>query len=93
MVQNRNLNDREISNALLVFHKLGAEGLTHLVLESGNRSIRQDATQVLQKTFDHQKSIWDYMNQKGFYPVEMAQQQDVSRAQQHIQSMQGAGGR
>jgi len=93
MVQSRNFSDREISNALLTYHKLGAEGLTHLVLESSNRTIRQDAVQSLQKTFDHQKSIWDYMNQKGFYQVEMAQQQDVNRAQQHIQNMQGAGGR
>jgi spore coat protein F len=83
----KNLTDREITNVLLDEHKLGASALTTLILESSNQYLRNDATNLLTKTFQHQKQIFDLMNQKGWYQVQNANQQDISRAQQEVNSI------
>lgn len=85
MAQNQTISDKELSTALLNYHKLGASSLTNLVLESMDNSVRSDAQQLLLKTLQHQKMIWDYMNSKGYYQVEMAPQQDIANAQQQLQ--------
>lgn len=82
---NQYFSDKQMSSALLNAHKLSAESLTHLILESVDQSIRQDAMQILNKTFEHQKMIWDYMNSKGFYKVDPAPAQDITRARQQLQ--------
>ncbi len=81
----QNFNDKEIATILLNTHKLSASALTNLVLESSDQNVRQDTMQILNTTFQHQKMIWDYMNTKGFYQVEMAPQQDIIKAQQQLQ--------
>lgn len=87
--QNQSISDKELATALLNSHKLGAGALTNLILESIDQSVRQDATQILNSTFQHQKMIWDYMNSNGFYKVDMAPNQDITKAQQQIQQQQG----
>lgn len=89
MVQNQKLSDKEVSFAMLNTHKLQASSLTNLVLESSSDAVRRDAVQILQRTFQHQKMIWDYMNQKGFYQVEAAPQQDITKVQQQMQQSMG----
>jgi spore coat protein CotF len=84
----KNVTDKEILNILLDEHKLGASSLTNLILESSNQTIRNDATNILTRTFQHQKQIFDLMNQKGWYKVQNASQQDISRAQQEIGNIQ-----
>lgn len=86
----KNLTDKEITNVLLNEHKLCASSLTNLVLESSNQYLRNDATSILTKTFQHQKQIFDIMSQKGWYQVQNASQQDISRAQQEISSVQSS---
>ena len=66
-------------------HKLGANALNNLILESVDPNLRQDATQILYRTYQHQKMIWDYMSSKGYYQVEAAPQQDIAKAQQQLQ--------
>jgi spore coat protein CotF len=78
----RNLTDKEITNVLLDEHKLAASSLTNLVLESSNQLLRNDITNMLTKVFQHQKQIFDLMTEKGWYQVQNASQQDISRAQQ-----------
>lgn len=85
MAQIQGLGDKELASALLNNHKLSASSLNNLVLESVDPSVRQDATQILYRTYQHQKMIWDYMNTKGYYQVEAAPQQDIARARQQIQ--------
>jgi spore coat protein F len=85
MAQNQGLGDRELASALLNNHKLSANSLNNLVLESVDQRLRQEATQILYRTYQHQKMIWDYMSNKGYYQVEAAPQQDIVRAQQQLQ--------
>ena len=83
----KNFGDKEILNTLLNEHKHAAASLTNTVLESTNQFLRNDVTNILTKTFQHQKQIYDLMAQKGWYQVENASQQQISKAQQHTQSM------
>jgi spore coat protein F len=84
----KSLTDKEIINVLLDEHKLSASALTTLVLESSNQYLRNDATNILTKTFQHQKQIFDLMSQKGWYQTQNASQQDITKAQQEMNSIQ-----
>lgn len=86
----KNITDKEIMNVLLDEHKLGASALTNLILESSNQNLRNDVTGILTKTFQHQKQIFDLMTQKGWYKIQNASQQDVTKAQQDISSVQSS---
>jgi spore coat protein F len=84
----RNLSDKEIVNVLLDEHKLCASSITNLVLESTNQNLRNDAASILNRTFQHQKQIFDFMTQKGWYQTQAANQQDVAKAQQDATKVQ-----
>jgi spore coat protein F len=86
----KNITDREIMNVLLDEHKLGASSLTNLILESNNQALRNDVTGILTKTFQHQKQIFDLMNQKGWYQIQNASQQDITKAQQDMNTVQSS---
>lgn len=86
----KNIGDKEILNVLLDEHKLAASSLTNLVLESTNQFLRNDVTNILTKTFQHQKQIFDLMSQKGYYKVQNASSQDISKAQQEMGSIQSS---
>jgi len=84
----KNVGDKEIVNVLLNMHKLSATSLTNLILESKNQNLRNDATTVLDRTFKHQKQIFDLMSQKGWYQVQNADYQEISQAQQEVSKIQ-----
>ena len=83
----RTLNEKEVMTVLLNEHKLSASSLTNLVIESSNQNLRNDATNILTGTLEHQKQIFDIMAQKGWYQVQNASTQDIGRAQQELNSM------
>jgi spore coat protein CotF len=80
----RSISDQEVMSILLSEHKLAASSLTNLVLESSNQFLRNDATVILTSTFNHQKQIFDFMNQKGWYQTQIASQQEISKVQQEV---------
>ncbi|MGE5577627.1 MAG: spore coat protein [Syntrophothermus sp.] len=75
------LSDKDLAERMLNNHKLAASHLTQLILEAANESLRHDYINILQKTFDHQKQLWDLMNKRGWYQVQAASQQEIARAQ------------
>ena len=83
-----NLTDKEIMASVLNEHKLAASLLTTLILESVCPTLRSDAESILTKTFDGQKQVFDIMTQKGWYPVQNANQQEISMAQQKIKNIE-----
>lgn len=83
-----NLSDKEIMSSILNEHKLSASSLTNLVLESSCSMLRSDAQSILTKTFNGQKQVFDMMSQKGWYPVQNANQQEISMAQQKVKNIQ-----
>ncbi len=83
-----NLTDKEIMSSILNEHKLSASSLTNLVLESACPMLRSDVQSILTKTFNGQKQVFDMMSQKGWYPVQNANPQDISMAQQKVRNIQ-----
>lgn len=83
-----NLADKEIMSSILNEHKLAASSLTTLILESTCPMLRSDAESILTKTFDGQKQVFDMMTQKGWYPVQNANQQEISMAQQKVKNIE-----
>ena len=83
-----NLTDKEIMSSILNEHKLSASSLTNLVLESSCPTLRNDVQSILTKTFNGQKQVFDMMSQKGWYPVQNANQQEISMAQQKVKNIQ-----
>jgi spore coat protein F len=84
----KNFSDKEITTVLLNEHKLCASSLTNLVLESSSQSLRNDAAGLLNRTFQHQKNIFDLMTQKGWYTTQAASQQDINSAKQEVSKIQ-----
>lgn len=82
----KSFTDKEITNVLLNEHKHAATSITNLVLESGNPQLRNDATQVLQNTFRHQKQIFDLMSQKGWYTTDTVSRQEIDKTRQELSS-------
>lgn len=80
--------DMEWMGMLLYEHKLAASMLTTGVMESANPQVRQHFTSLLNQTLDHQKQIFDVMNQKGWYKVAPAPQEELTRIQQSFSTMQ-----
>ncbi len=83
-----NLTDKEIIASVLNEYKLAASSLTTLILESACPMLRSDAESILTKTFGGQKQVFDMMTQKGWYPVQNANQQEISMAQQKIKNIE-----
>lgn len=86
----KSFSDKEIATVLLDGHKLCASSLTNLVLESSNQTLRNDAAGILNKTFQHQKNIFDLMTQKGWYATQPASQEDISCAQKEVGKIQAS---
>jgi spore coat protein CotF len=84
----KSLGDKEITQVLLDEHKLCASSLTNLILESSNQNLRNDASGLLNRTFQHQKNIFDLMTQKGWYTTQSANQQDINNAKQEVSKIQ-----
>lgn len=83
-----NLTDKEIMASILNEHKLSASSLTNLVLESSSPMLRSDVENILSKTFNCQKQVFDMMSQKGWYPVQNANPQEISMAQQKVRNIE-----
>ncbi len=83
-----NLNDKDIANIMLNQHKHEAASLTNFILECSNEQMRKDAQNALMQVFSHQKQIFDLMNQRGWYKIQPADPQQLSRAQQEISGIQ-----
>ncbi len=82
--------DKEIMYTLLNEHKLCASSLTNLILESSNTNLRNDASGILNRTFQHQKNIFDIMSSKGWYTTTQASQQDITTAKQEVGKIQSS---
>lgn len=84
------LTDKEIMQTLLNEHKLCASSLTNLILESSDQSLRNDCSGILDRTFRHQKNIFDLMMSKGWYTTQQASQQELTAAKQEVSKIQSS---
>ncbi|AIS53091.1 coat F domain-containing protein [Thermoanaerobacter kivui] len=80
MYGNTQITDKDIMMNVLGNYKLAIEMLSHAAVESANESIRREYINILNSAFEDQKSVWNSVNQRGWYPVKPAQPQDIQEA-------------
>lgn len=73
--------DQDILQLALNECKHLAESINSYILEAANEQLRRDYMTVLGDVFNQQKQIFDVMQQKGFYNVENASTQQITKAQ------------
>ncbi len=88
MAQQQQTQDMELVGTLIYQLKMEASAICTAILESANQNVRSQLTQVLQQSLQNQKTVFDLMNQKGWYKVEPAPQEQYSRIQQSFATMQ-----
>lgn len=77
-------NDQDILQLALNESKHTAEAINTYILEAANEQLRKDYMNVLGDVYNQQKQIFDVMQQKGFYTVENATAQQVTKAQNKL---------
>ena len=77
----QNMTDRDFIEVALNQHKLLAGLLTTSILESTSEQLRHELRTELDDCMRHQKEIFDFMSQKGWYQIKAAAASDVASAQ------------
>jgi Spore coat protein len=80
--------DMELIGTLIYQLKMEASALCTATLESSNETVRNELTSILNKSMINQKTVFDLMNQKGWYKVEPAPQEQYQRIKQSFTTMQ-----
>jgi spore coat protein CotF len=73
--------DQDILQLVLNESKHTAEAINSYILEATNEQLRKDYMSVLGDVYSQQKQIFDVMQQKGFYNVDNATAQQITKAQ------------
>lgn len=80
--------DMELIGTLIYQLKMESSSLCTSILESANDSVRSQLTPILNQSLQNQKEVFDLMQQKGWYKVEPAPNEQYQRIQQSFTSMQ-----
>jgi spore coat protein CotF len=79
--------EKEWAGTLLYLQKHEAEMICSAALESSDANVRAHCIGLLQKCLDNQHNLYNIMNQKGWYKVEAAPSEMLTKARQSL-SMQ-----
>ena len=85
--QQQPLTDQELAFDLLYQEKALLANIASEVLEASQPGMRQVLNDCYMQIGQDQLSIWNVMEQQGWYPVKPAQPQDVQTAKQKYQQM------
>lgn len=80
--------EKEWAGTLLYLQKHEAEMLCSAALEAADANIKNHCSGLLQKCLENQHNLFDIMSQKGWYKVETAPQELLTKAQQNMTTMQ-----
>lgn len=69
--------DREIALAYLLNQKAAAKNYAAAVLECANPHLRTFLENAFLNSSRHSYEVWQYMTERGYYPLSPAQQQDI----------------
>ena len=79
--QGNQFTDRDILQLALNESKHSADAINIYILEAVSEQLRKDYMTVLGDVYMQQKQIFDVMQQKGYYNVEPATAQQLTKAQ------------
>ena len=83
------LNDQELAFDLLYQEKALLSNIASEVLEASQPGMRQVLNDCYMQIGQDQLSIFNAMEQQGWYPVKPAEAQDIQTAKQKYQQMRG----
>ncbi|MGI6092135.1 MAG: spore coat protein [Veillonellaceae bacterium] len=86
--QKQQTQDMELIGTLIYQLKMESSSICTAILESANDNVRMQLTQILNKSLQNQKSVFDLMSQKGWYKTEAAPAEQYQRIQQSFVTMQ-----
>jgi spore coat protein CotF len=84
---NMGMSDRDIASDMLVSHKYVTELYNRGTTESASSSLRSTFQQIYNEMQDLNRSIWSYMNQRGWYNPMQADSQMVSNLRNSTQNL------
>ena len=76
------MQDQAIMENLLLTTKGACDLYMHGTIESATANVHQAFDAALGETLDIQDSIYQTMQQKGWYPAEQAQAQEIQKVRQ-----------
>ncbi|MGI6119864.1 MAG: spore coat protein [Desulfosporosinus sp.] len=88
MPQQQMEQDKELIGTLLYQLKMECSTLLQTIIESANDNVRSQLTPILTKALQNHKTVFDFMQQKGWYKVEAAPQEQFDRTKMSFQAMQ-----
>jgi len=81
-------DDKTICSDCLASEKFLASSYNQAVTECSNDQLKRDFMAVYQDEQNCLKSVWDVMNNRGWYNLSMASQQEIMQIQQQMQQEQ-----
>lgn len=82
------LSDRDLFQTMLNEQKYLNTHITSSIMESSNPQLRQEYIHILNRGFEHQRMIYDAMNQRGWYHVIPTTSQTMQGTQSYYQPHQ-----
>jgi spore coat protein CotF len=86
--QGMQLTEQDVMQVCLGQTKELASSLNTYILEANNEQLRRDYMTALGDVYNQQKQLFELMEQKGYYNVKNATQQDISQAASKFNSQQ-----
>lgn len=86
--QGMQLQEQDVMQVCLGQTKQLAQSLNTYILEANNEQLRRDYMTALGDVYNQQKQLVDIMQQKGYYNVKNATQQDINQAASQFNSQQ-----
>ncbi len=80
--QTPDMNERDFLNDILVNEKYITNGLNTFSREASHQDLFNDVKQILNETHDCARDIYNVMFKEGFYELEAAESQKISKTQQ-----------
>jgi len=81
-------NDKSLANECLLHQKYLADSYTTMARETASDALFNDVTKICEEELQANHQIFNFMNQQGWYQVQNADQNDITKAQSQIQQMQ-----
>ncbi len=89
--QQSQLSERDILQVALNESKYLAASLNTYILEASTAQLRRDYISVLGDVYSQQEQLFSLMQQKGYYNIENANSQQVSKVQSKFSNQQAQG--
>lgn len=78
--------DKDILQVCLNESKHLASSLNTYIQEASNEQLRRDYMTILGDVYNQEKQLYDYMQQKGYYNVQSASPQEITKVQSKFKS-------